>query len=147
MEIGSRVPSGDSRLSRRRRPGLGIGIWVLSEHVSPLPLRRSLDSFWNLLPAYFIPCLMAATFQPFVLCGFGFFCRLLALPQVKCVFLFLVFLVTFRCFPGRKGKPLADASVFEPVSSPSAFSLPGIPGDFWFANFVLFSSVLVGLFF
>lgn len=90
---------------------------------------------------------MAATFQPFILCGFGFFGRLLALPQVKCVFLFLVFLVTFRRFPGRKGKHLADASVFEPVSSPSAFSLPGIPGDFWFANFILFSSVLVGLFF
>ena len=54
---------------------------------------------------------------------------------------------TFRYFPGRKGKHLADASIFKPESSPSAFYLPGIPGDFWFANFIWFSSAFVDLFF
>lgn len=67
--------------------------------------------------------------------GLGFFCLLLALPQMEYMFLFLVFLVTFRCFPGRKGKHLADATIFKPESSPSAFCLPRIPENFWSANF------------
>lgn len=139
---GQSLWSRDRCLPCRFRPGLGIqglgSIW------------RCAATFKKYLWALSRTCCQHTSyptwqlrhFQPSILLGFVVFC-LLAVPQMECVFLFLVFLVTFRCFLRRKGKHLADASIFKPESS----HLLGIPGDFWFANFILFSSALVGLFF
>lgn len=65
---------------------------------------------------------------------FGIF-GLLALLQRECVFLRRVFLVIFRCFPGRKWKQPVDATLFKPELSPSASCLPGAPASLWSAIF------------
>lgn len=103
VETGSRVPSGDSHLPCRCRPGLGVRIWLLSEHVWPPPLRSIFGLFLEPAASVLHTLSDGCHFLALHPLGFGDVCCLLALPQMKYVFLFLVFLVTVDAFREERG--------------------------------------------
>lgn len=89
--------------------------WVPCAGV-PASEKSPYGSLWSLRPApSYLPD-SCGIFSPSPLQDGGF-CHFLALLLMEYMFLFLVFLVIFRCFPGKEGKHLADATSFKPVFS------------------------------
>lgn len=134
------------------RPGLApAGLQTPRQSLCPGTGARLLDAGQGRGLGVWLPGEGVLTFEGSVFCGLflGPHARLAAAALGRCLLLALprrdtfslpVLHVTFRCFPGRKRRHPADATLFKPESFPSASCLPGIPRSLWSANFILLVS-------
>ena len=107
-DLRKRIPCAGVPVSEKSPDG---SLWSLRPAPSYLP-----DSYGISSPSPLCVCVCVCVCVCACACA-CVWCHLLALLLMEYVFLFLVFLVIFRCFPGKEGKHLADATSFKPVFS------------------------------